>query len=202
MRSHILPVNLLLSDAILEDTERSQDSSGPRVDFSASIADDAYDDLLPRVLAPCFAVCSRVHVFDVLDHAHHCAGKQLILLVVHGDDNKQLRMPWLRKQLLAQCEALCIKVGGIARGGRVAHMGEFITLGRLCMRDLVQQPWWDWAIEHQVALEQLDLLDSFPSLDWRWGGCRRRLIVERIVRMLIKIVVEIMVMRLVGVGAI
>jgi hypothetical protein len=188
MRSHILAVDLLLSDAILVDTKRCQDSSGPRVDFSTSVADDAHYDLLPRVLAPRLAVCPRVHVLDVLDHTNHCARKQLVLLIVHGDDDEELGVPWLCKQLLAQCEALCIEVSGVAGGGGVSHMRELVTLGGLCMRDLVQQPRWNRAIEHQVALEQLHLLDRLPSLYRRGCGCRRWLIVERVVGMLVEIV--------------
>jgi len=138
MRSHVLAVDLLLGDAILVNTECSQDGSRSRIDLSSSIADDAHHDLLPRVLAPRLAVGPRVHVLDVLDHTHHRTRKQLVLLVVHGDDDEKLSMPWLRKQLLAQGEALCIEMRRIACGGGVAHMSELVTLGRLCMRDLIE----------------------------------------------------------------
>ncbi len=50
------------------------------------------------------------------------------------------------------------------------------------MRNLVEQNWWDWAIEDQVTLEELNLLDSLPSLDWccRWW-CWIRSVVGRLV---------------------
>jgi hypothetical protein len=42
------------------------------------------------------------------------------------------------------------------------------------MRNLVQQPGRDGAVEHEVAVEELDFLDRLPPPDhgrgaWRWG---------------------------------
>jgi hypothetical protein len=179
MGSHILAIDLLLSDTILVDTECGQDGSRSRIDLSSTVADDAHYDFLPRVLAPRLAVGPRVHVLDVLDDANHGARKQLVLLVVHGDDDEQLSVPRLGKQLLAQREALGIKFARIAGGGGVAHVGELVTLGRLCMGDLVEQPRWDGAVEHQVALEQLHLLDRLPALDRGRHDCRRKQVVVK-----------------------
>ena len=114
MRRHVPAVDLLLGDAILVHAERGQHGPGPGVDLSTPIADDAHDDFLPRVLAPRLAVSSRVHVLDILDHTHHGASKQLILLVVHGDDDEKLCMPRLGEELLAQGEALLVEELGIA----------------------------------------------------------------------------------------
>lgn len=40
------------------------------------------------------------------------------------------------------------------------------------MRNLIQQPGWYGAIQNQVAVEELDLLDCLPSSDrcWSWPG--------------------------------
>jgi hypothetical protein len=56
-------------------------------------------------------------------------------------------------------------------------MGELVTLGRLCMRDLVEQPRRDRAIKHKIALEQLHLLDRLPALDWGRSRLRGRFVV-------------------------
>lgn len=57
MCCHVLAVDLLLGDTILIDTHRSQYSSGSGIDLGTTVADDAYDNLLPRFFAPSFAVC-------------------------------------------------------------------------------------------------------------------------------------------------
>lgn len=45
------------------------------------------------------------------------------------------------------------------------------------MRNLIQQPWWYGAIQDQVAVEKLDLLDRLPSSDWGRSWSRLRGIV-------------------------
>ena len=80
-------------------------------------------------------------------------------------------MSWLCEQALAQGEASVVKLARIASRGRIAHVGELVSLGRLSMLDLVEQSRRDRAVQHEVAVEQLNFLDSLPPPDRRI--CRR-----------------------------
>jgi hypothetical protein len=169
----VFVVHLFLGDALLVDAHGRKKRTRALVDLCAAVADDADDNLLPRVLAPRLAVGAGVHELDVLDDANHGARKQLVFLVVHGDDNEQLRRARLGEELLAQGEALGVEFGRVAGGGRIAHVGELVALRGLRVRNLVQQPGRDGAVEHEVAVEELDFLDRLPPPDhgrgaWRW----------------------------------
>jgi hypothetical protein len=169
----VFVVNLFLGDALLVDAHGRKKRARALVDLCAAVADDADDNLLPRVLAPRLAVGAGVHELDVLDDANHGARKQLVLLVVHGDDDEQLRRARLGEELLAQGEALGVELGRVAGGGRIAHVSELVALRGLRVRNLVQQPGRDGAVEHEVAVEELDFLDRLPPPDHGRGAWRR-----------------------------
>ena len=171
VRGDVLAVDLLLRDAVLVDTHPGQDGTGPRVDLRTTVADDAHDNLLPRILAPGLAVGARAHVLDVLEDAAHGAGEEDVVLVVHGHDDEQLGVPLLREEALAQGEALLEELGRIARGGGVAHVRELVSLRGVGVRDLPEELWRDGAVQHQIPVGQLHFLDGLPPPDrWRAGG--------------------------------
>ena len=171
VRRDLLLVDRLLADAVLVHAEARQHRARARVDLGAPVAHHAHDDLLPRLLAPRLAGRAVRHDLDVLEHADQGAREQEVVLVVHGHHDEQLRVAGLREQALAQREALGEEVGRVARRGRVAHVRELVALRRRRVRDLVQQPRRHRAVEHQVAVEQLHLLDRLPPPD---RGLRRR----------------------------
>ena len=171
MSSDILSVDGLLGNSILVATHGGEDSTSPGVDLATTIADDANDDLLPSLLAPRLAAISAIHVLDILDDTHHCSRKQLVFFVVHGNYDEQLSVAGLREQPLAQRETLSIEIRGIASSCRVTHVRELITLWGLRVRHLVQQSWWNGAVQHEVAVEQLHLLDCLPTPNWSRTRC-------------------------------
>ncbi len=71
-------------------------------------------------------------------------------------------MAGLAEELLAQREVFLVEVGRVARGSRVAHVGELVALA---VRDLVQQPRGHGAVEDEVSAVQQDLLHRLPPLD-------------------------------------
>lgn len=40
------------------------------------------------------------------------------------------------------------------------------------MRDLTEQRWCNWTVQHEVTIEELYFLDSLPSTDRRRTRCR------------------------------
>lgn len=174
VRGDILAIDLLLRNAVLVDAQAGKHGPRPGVDLGTSVADHAHDDLLPRLLAPRLAVGPRAHVFNVLEHTDQGPGEEELILVVHRDGDKELRVSRLGKEFLTQREALVVEIRGIARRSRVAHMRKLVACRWLRVRHLVQELRGDWAVEHKVAVEQLDLFDGLPPSDGRrtrrWRG--------------------------------
>lgn len=135
---HILTVHLLLRNSVLVHAQTSQHGPGTRVNLGAPVADDADDDLLPRLLAPRLAVCSRAHVLDVFEHANHGPGEEKLVFIVHSHCNKELSMPRLCKKFLTQGEALVVEIRRITCRRGIPHVREFIAARRLYVRHLVQ----------------------------------------------------------------
>jgi len=175
MSGDIFSIDLLLRNAILVHTHGGQHSSCPGIDLCTSVAHDANNNLFPGILSPGLAAIPGIHKLNVFDHTHHCPREKLVLLVVHGNHNEEFGMPWFGEELLSQCKLLIIKVSWIASRGGVSHVSIFVSLGRLDVVDLIEQSWRYWTIEDEVAFEQLDFFDRFPSANRRGG--RRWLIV-------------------------
>jgi hypothetical protein len=163
----VLAVDLLLGDTLLVHTHTREKSPRTGVDLSATIANDTHNNLLPGVFAPRLALGTLAHVLDVLEHANHGPGKENLVLVVHCNDDEELRVSRLAEELLAKSEVALVEFGRVASRRRVAHVREFITLA---VGQLVQKLGRDRAVEDQVSPIQQDLLDRHRPLDWRRAG--------------------------------
>jgi hypothetical protein len=162
---NIFVVDLFLCNTLLINAQGGQQSFGPLVYLCATVADDANDYLLPRILAPCLAVGPGVHELYVFYDANHGSRKELVLLVVHCDDYEKLGGPWLGEEPLTEGKTLSAELRRIAGGGRISHVGEFVSFGGLSVRHLIEQPGRDGTVENQVTVEQLDFFDRLPSSD-------------------------------------
>lgn len=166
----ILAIDFVLCDSVLVDTKSAQNCARPRIDLETTIAHDTNDNLLPSIFAPSLAGVSAVHILNVLYYADHCAREQYFVFIVHRDHDEQFCMSRLGEKALSKRKSLLVEVGRIASSCSIAHMCEFVSFGRLGVRDLIEQSRWDRAIENEITIEELDLLDSLPAANrrWRW----------------------------------
>lgn len=153
MGRHVLAVDLLLGNPILVNTQPGQHCPSARVDLRTTVADHADNNLLPRVFAPSLAVGTGTHVLDILEHTDQSASEEEIVLVVHGDDDEELRVPGFREKLLAQGVALLEEIRRVAGRRRVPHMGKLVASRRFSVRDLAEQLRCDGTIKNQIAIE-------------------------------------------------
>jgi hypothetical protein len=58
--------------------------------------------LLPTVFTPRLTLPPPAQVRNILHHASHGPAEQLVVLVVHGDHDEQLRLTWRLVQALPQ----------------------------------------------------------------------------------------------------
>lgn len=149
----IFTIDLLLCNTVLVDSHCCEHGSCSRVDLCTSIRHDTHDNLLPSLLSPRLGRRPRVHVLDILDHTNQRPREQLILLVVHCNDNEQLGLARLRKQALSQGEAFLAEFAGIARRSTVSHMCEFVSFWWLRVLNLIEQSRRDRTVQHQIAVE-------------------------------------------------
>jgi hypothetical protein len=170
MRNSCLLVHRVLGDVLLINPQTRQQGSGTRIDLLGTITDNANHNLPPRPLSPITPLAVILHVIHILKHAHQRAGQQVIPLIVHGDDHKQLRLPRHRIQPLPEREPLGQKLLGITRGRRVPHVRKLPRRPRRhllnLLGQLVVQPLRHGAVQHQVAQKPGHLLQLAP--------CRRR----------------------------
>lgn len=163
MGCDIVAVDLLFGNAFLVHTHTGQESFGSGVDLSATITDDTDNDLLPGFLSPCLASTRAVaHVLDVLEDTHHGAGKEDIVLIVHGDDNEQLSVSRLTKEPLSQGEIAIVEIVGVTCSCGISHVGKLISFAVVVV---LQQHRWHGTIEHEVSSVEFNLLDSLVALN-------------------------------------
>jgi len=93
MSGHRLSVDGILSDSLLVDAHSSDCTQCARVDFGTSIGNDAHDDLLPSVLTPSLTPISFAQMGDILHNTMHRSGEELLVFVVHGENDEQFRSP-------------------------------------------------------------------------------------------------------------
>lgn len=93
MGCHRLSVDGVLGDTLLIDTHGSDCTQRTGVDFCTTIGNDADDDLLPSILTPSLAAISFAQMGDVLDNTMHGSSEELLVFIVHGEDNEEFRSP-------------------------------------------------------------------------------------------------------------
>ena len=171
---HVLAADLLLRNTLLEDPKTGEHCPGPRVDLGSTIADDTYDDFLPSFFAPGLAVCPRAHVLYVFENPNHCSREEKIVFVVHGNNDEKLGIAGLCEQPLSQSESCIIELRRVASSCGISHVGELVSFRWLSMRYLTQEFGWNRAVEHKIAIKQLDFLHRLPSSNGsrtgRWMG--------------------------------
>ncbi|KAH0358001.1 chitin synthase, class II, partial [Aureobasidium melanogenum] len=114
-------VHRILCDTILVHSHGSKSIQSSRMNLFASIGNDADDNLLPAVLAPCSRFLSAAKVSDIAHDTMHGAGKVEFVFVVHGDTDEQLGLAGCVTNLLTELVATLNKLVGIACDGRVSH---------------------------------------------------------------------------------
>ena len=82
-------VDLVLCNAVLIHSHCCQRIQRPRVDLASSIGDHTDNNLLPPIRAPGPRLFSRTEVGDVPHDPMHRSGEVDLVLVVHGNTDKQ-----------------------------------------------------------------------------------------------------------------
>lgn len=184
-----LLVDVVLCDAVLVHAHGGEGVEGARVNLFAPVRDDTHDDLLPAHLAPGAAAAAAAEVADVLHDGVHGAREAVLVLVVHGDADEELRLARGAPDALPQLVAAVGKVVRVARHGRVSHVRE---LDLVAPREEAIQDRRDLALEHQLAVDQLHLAPAhlgcphatplLLALGRRPGSVPVRLLVPRLLR--------------------
>jgi len=117
--------NLCLRHALLVDTHGSNDAQRPHIDLSSAITHNTHDDFLPPFLAPSFAPLPLTQMGNILDDSIHSTTEELLVFVVHGHENEELRAAWGVVHDLTEGEAGSFEAVRVASGGGVAHVGKF-----------------------------------------------------------------------------
>jgi hypothetical protein len=151
MRRHILLPNLRLRHALLIRAHRRNHTQRPRVDLAPSITHNTHHHLFPPVLTPRLASVPLTQMRNILDHTVHRPAEQLLVFVVHGHDDEQLRATRRVVVHLTESEARVFEIIGIAGGCGVPHMGEF-AFGTV--RTHVEQLFGHCVVEDKVAVEE------------------------------------------------
>ncbi len=154
MRLDGLLVDVVLCDAVLVHAHGSERVERTGVDLLAPVRDNADDDLLPAHLAPGTAAAAGAEVADILHDGVHSAREAVLVLVVHGDADEELRLARGAPDALAQLVAALGKVVRVARHGRVPHVRE---LDLVAPREEAVQDGRDLAFEHELAVDELHL---------------------------------------------
>jgi len=87
--------------AVLIDPKARQESTGAWIDLFDTITYDAHHNLSPRPLAPS-ALTGSLHIVDILEYSGQRSSKQILLLIIHCDDDEEFNLPWHMVQLLSQ----------------------------------------------------------------------------------------------------
>ena len=90
-------------------------------------------------------------ISDVIHDGVHSARELRVVLIVHRNDDEELRLAGRVVEHLAQRESIFLEVVRIARRGRIAHLCELASVF-VCAE--VEQFGRHWRAEHQVALEE------------------------------------------------
>ena len=151
MRRHILLPNLRLRHTLLIRAHRRNHTQRPRIDLAPPITNNTHHHLFPPVLTPRLAAVPLTQMRNVLDHTVHRPAEQLLVFVVHGQDDEQLRAARRVVVHLTESEPRVLEVVRIACGCGVSHMGEF-ALGTV--RTHVEQLLRDGVVEYKVAMEE------------------------------------------------
>ena len=122
MRFHRLVVNKRTRQVILVATSRREQLEHAVVDLVAPVQHDDHLDLFPPVLAPALQLVAQTEVGDVLHHPVHGAGKQDVVLVVHGDADDDLGLPAVLGG--PQSVPFSDKVVGLSGTRGISHIGE------------------------------------------------------------------------------
>ena len=147
---HRLSVDGILGDSFLIDTHGSNCTQCTRVDFGTPIGNDAHDDLLPSILTPSLTPISFAQVDDVLHNTVHGPSEELLVFVVHGENDEQFRSPGRVVQDLTQGEPGVLEFIGVTSGSRISHVGEL----SFCLeRTPVKQLGRDCGIQNKVSME-------------------------------------------------
>jgi hypothetical protein len=94
---------------------------------------------------------------NVLNHTVHRPAEQLLVLVVHGQDDKELRAPGRIVMHLTQSEAIIHEIIWVRGRGRITHVRKFalIALGAH-----IQQFAWYCRVENEVSMEEPDRVNK------------------------------------------
>lgn len=161
VRLHGLVVDVVLGDAVLVHAHGRQRVERARVDLLPPVRHDAHDDLLPAGLAPGARLVAAAEVADVLHHRVHGPREAVLVLVVHGDADEQLRLARGAADVLAQLVAPVDEVVRVACDGCVPHVRE---LDLVAARQERVQDGRDLALQDQFAVDQLHLLLAHQRL--------------------------------------
>ena len=151
MRGNRIAVDDVGRNAVLVCTNDRNSAQRTRVDLLTPVADDTNDDLFPAILSPELAVFTPTEISDVLHDAMHGACEQRVVLIVHRNDDEELRLPGRFAEHLAQRESVVLEVVRIARRSRIAHMCE---LALVFVYAAVEQFGRHRRVEHKVAVEE------------------------------------------------
>lgn len=112
---------------------------------------------------------------DVPHDAVHGACEINLVLIIHGDANKKLRVSYGAANVLPELVAPGHKVVRIAGHGRVSHMRKFHLVSP---RQKAMQYRWDLTLQYQFSVDQPNLflrhlsLPCAPSPFLAAGRCR------------------------------
>lgn len=124
----LVAIDILAEHAVLVNTDGGQDIEHVLVGLVDAVKDEADDNLLPSrpAVGPKLGFLQVDNVADVLHDAVQRARQQHLVFVVVGDGDEQLRVAVVhaRAQIVAVLQG---KVVGVARGGRVAHLGKLLA---------------------------------------------------------------------------
>ena len=151
MRGNRFAVDEVGRDAVLVCTNDCNSAQRAQVDLLTPVADDTNDDFLPAILSPELAVFTTTEISDILHDTVHGACEQRVVLLVHRNDDEELRQPGWLAEHLAQRESVVLEVVRIARRSRIAHMCE---LALVFVYAAVEQFGRHWRVEHKVAVEE------------------------------------------------
>ena len=182
MRSDCLPINHILSHTFLVNTHSGEHRQRPAIDLHSPIRDDAHNDLLPPLFAPCLGSLTRAEMRNVGHYAVHCSCEELFVFlevlekklceprqaeqekggahIVHGHADEQLGPSGRVKEDLPESIALILHIVRIARSRRIAHVRKLPTLPII---ELIQQLARHRAVEHEISMIELYPLERLVS---------------------------------------
>ena len=109
-----LSIDSILGNPFLIDTHGSDGTQSAGVDLGTAIGNDAHYDFLPSILTPGFAPISLAQMGDIFHNAMHGSGEELLVFVVHGENDEEFCPSGRVVQNLTQSETRVFEIVGIA----------------------------------------------------------------------------------------